>query len=333
MPLTAIGCAVVYALVLWWVSTGAILWLDRRPKRTHGWSLSLLAVVAAVGLIAFLSSLRQATPVGAVIGFTSALALWGWHELSFLTGHVTGPRSAPCPAGAVGWRRFTLAASTLIYHEIALALTAAALLGLSVGQPNRIGALTFLSLLAFRLSAKLNLFCGVPNFSEEFFPDHLRYLTSYIRKSPATLLMPLCVALGAGVVWAEARTAFSPYATPFVVTGFSLLFALGALALLEHGFMMTPLPDAALWRWAMREPVKATPRPLPERRSSIRGFEGVSSARRTPRSEHLRQNHSCSDHRPKREEVSMSKPLDFGAVIVAAIMILGPMALGASGMG
>jgi hypothetical protein len=29
----------------------------------------------------------------------------------------------------------------------------------------------------------------------------------------------------------------------------------------------------------------------------------------------------------------MSKSLDFGAVIVAAIMILGPMALGASGMG
>jgi hypothetical protein len=35
----------------------------------------------------------------------------------------------------------------------------------------------------------------------------------------------------------------------------------------------------------------------------------------------------------KPTEVAMSKPLDFGAVIVAAIMILGPMALGASGMG
>jgi hypothetical protein len=29
----------------------------------------------------------------------------------------------------------------------------------------------------------------------------------------------------------------------------------------------------------------------------------------------------------------MSRPLDFGAVILAAIMILGPMALGASGVG
>jgi putative photosynthetic complex assembly protein 2 len=166
----------------------------------------------------------------------------------------------------VGWRRFKLAASTLIYHEIALALTAVALLGLSLGKPNEIGALTFVSLLAFRLSSKLNLFCGVPNFTEEFFPDHLRYLTSYIRKAPMTLLMPICIALGAGVVWAEARAAFNPYATPFVVTGFSLLFALAVLALVEHGFMIVPLPDAALWRWAMREPRQGTAqRPLPER--------------------------------------------------------------------
>jgi len=266
MPLTAIGCAIVYALVLWWFSTGAILWLDRRPKHTHGWSLGLGGVLAAAALVALLGSLRQATPTGAVIGFTSALGLWGWHELSFLTGHVTGPRTAPCPAGAVGWRRFKLAASTLIYHEIALALTAVALLVVSLGHANMIGALTFLSLLAFRLSSKLNLFFGVPNFTEEFFPDHLRYLTSYIRKAPMTPFMPICIALGAGVVWAEARAAFNPYATGFVVTGFSLLFALGALALVEHGFMILPLPDAALWRWAMREPDKAAPkRTLPER--------------------------------------------------------------------
>jgi putative photosynthetic complex assembly protein 2 len=131
-----------------------------------------------------------------------------------------------------------------------------------------IGALTFLSLLAFRLSSKLNLFFGVPNFTEEFFPDHLRYLTSYIRKAPMTPFMPICIALGAGVVWAEARIAFNPYATGFVVTGFSLLFALGALALVEHGFMILPLPDAALWRWAMREQGKTTP-PRPRPKASI----------------------------------------------------------------
>jgi hypothetical protein len=32
-----------------------------------------------------------------------------------------------------------------------------------------------------------------------------------------------------------------------------LLFALSVLALIEHAFMVLPLPDAALWRWAMRD--------------------------------------------------------------------------------
>jgi hypothetical protein len=29
------------------------------------------------------------------------------------------------------------------------------------------------------------------------------------------------------------------------------MFALTALALIEHLFMVLPLPDTALWRWAM----------------------------------------------------------------------------------
>ena len=35
------------------------------------------------------------------------------------------------------------------------------------------------------------------------------------------------------------------------VTGFTSLFALLALAILEHLSIMTPLQDEALWRWAL----------------------------------------------------------------------------------
>jgi hypothetical protein len=35
-----------------------------------------------------------------------------------------------------------------------------------------------------------------------------------------------------------------------MATGFVLLFTLAALALLEHFFMVLPVQDAALWRWA-----------------------------------------------------------------------------------
>jgi putative photosynthetic complex assembly protein 2 len=42
---------------------------------------------------------------------------------------------------------------------------------------------------------------------------------------------------------------------PASVTGFALLAALTILALLEHWFMVLPLPDQKLWRW-MIPPVK-----------------------------------------------------------------------------
>ena len=35
------------------------------------------------------------------------------------------------------------------------------------------------------------------------------------------------------------------------VIGYSLFTALAALALLEHLFMVVPLPDAKLWRWLL----------------------------------------------------------------------------------
>lgn len=247
----AIGFAVVYALFMWWFSTGAILWLDQRPKQTYRLSLVLGSAVAVAALGGLIVSLKDPSPSGAVLAFTSVIGLWGWHELSFLTGWISGPRTAPCPTGTSEWRRFQLAASTLIYHELALAFTAAAIAAMSWGQPNQVGCWIFLVLFVSRLSAKLNLFLGVPNFSDEFFPDHLRYLTTYLRKRPMNALFPISVVAGLAMGWIEAAVALEPGASAFSVVGFSLLFALTALATLEHAFMILPLPDTALWRWAM----------------------------------------------------------------------------------
>ena len=262
MTVTAIGTALLYTVFLWWFSTGAILWLDRRAPSTYRVSLIGASVVAVLALIGLIATRGAPTPTGAIIGFTCAVLIWGWHELSFLTGLVTGPRVAPCPPGAKGWRRFSAAASTLIYHEIALALTAVVLAALCWGQPNPVGAWTFLILFACRLSAKLNLFLGVPNFAESFLPDHLRHLATYMRKGPASALFPLSVTVGCGVAVALAWRALSSSASEFDLTAYSLMFALTALAMLEHAFMVLPLPDTALWRWAMPASEK-TPPPLP----------------------------------------------------------------------
>jgi putative photosynthetic complex assembly protein 2 len=45
---------------------------------------------------------------------------------------------------------------------------------------------------------------------------------------------------------------------PGDVTGFALLSALTLLALLEHWFMVLPLPDQKLWRWMMPAPKPVT---------------------------------------------------------------------------
>jgi putative photosynthetic complex assembly protein 2 len=251
MTLVAISGAVLFTVGCWWIGTGAILWLDRLPGATYRWSLAGVSVLAAASVYGLIANLNNVTPSGAVLGFICALGVWSWHELSFLTGLITGPRTSSCPPEARGWRRFTLATSTLIYHEIALFATALALVAVSWGQPNQIGAATFLVLLIARLSAKLNIFLGVPNFTDTFFPDHLRYLASYLRKSPTNALFPLSIAAGCAVAGAEAWLAFHPGAAAFESIGFSLLFALTSLAVIEHAFMVLPVHDAALWRWAL----------------------------------------------------------------------------------
>ena len=257
MPFASIASAVLYTVFLWWFSTGAILWLDRLPKRTFRWSLVLASVLAIASVYGLVVSRGDPTPAGALCAFTCALGVWGWHETSFLMGLITGPRTTRCPPEATGWRRFTLAAATLIYHEAALVLTAGAILALTWGAANQVGLWTFAVLLAARLSAKFNIFLGVPNFTEEFFPEQLRYLTSYLRKGPTNALFPVSISAGVALAGAQGWLALDPGAGAFATTGAALIFALTALALLEHAFMVLPVPDAALWRWA----VPAGPKP------------------------------------------------------------------------
>jgi putative photosynthetic complex assembly protein 2 len=251
MILSAVGSAVLYTVFLWWFSTGAILWLDRRPSKTYRWSLIAGTAIAVAAIYGLVSSLSDASPTGAVLAFSCALGLWGWHELSFLTGLISGPRRAACPPGATSWRRFGLAASTLIYHEIALAVTVAAIVAVSWNQANQIGCWTFCVLFGARLSAKLNLFLGVPNFSADFFPEHMRHLTSYLRKGPMSVLFPISILAGGALAWTETAVFLKPGGNLFDVVGFALVFALTALAILEHAFMVLPLQDSKLWRWAL----------------------------------------------------------------------------------
>lgn len=244
----------LFALVMWFIGTGAVVWLDSRPRATFRTSFNLAGLVALAATGAVWWSARDADWDGAYIGFAAAILIWGWHEMGFLMGFVAGPNRAPCPAGVTGGARFRLAAATVIHHEIAIAANAVLLFALTRGHANQAAPLTFLLLFVLRLSAKFNLFLGVPNLSDEVFPAHLAYLKSYFRTCAMNPLFPLSVAASAAVAaWAWIAAEAAPARSGAAVTG-TLLAGLAILGAVEHLFLVLPLRDARMFRWAQPAP-------------------------------------------------------------------------------
>jgi len=242
---------VLYALFVWWFSTGVVLYLDGLPPRTFRWSFGGATLLLVLGLALVDASGDDPTRGGAYLSFTGALLIWAWNEIGFLVGFVTGSRTAPCPPGCAGWRHFRHAAETILHHELAIAACAVAVVLVSWDAPNRIGALTFLALWAMRLSTKLNIYLGVPNLNEDFLPDHLRHLTHFFRRRPMNGLFPVSVTL-ATLATAAAVQRAAAAGDPFEGTGFALVAALLALGTIEHWFLVLPLPSEALFRWGLR---------------------------------------------------------------------------------
>jgi putative photosynthetic complex assembly protein 2 len=249
--MAAYGLPVLYTLLLWWFSTGVILYLDRLNRSTFKWSL--LGATALLAICVWGSAVTSAdsTASGAYLAFACGLLIWGWQLLSFYTGYLTGPRKTACQAEWTGWRRFVEAVRTSLYHELAVCLSAVVLLVLAWGQPNQMALWTFLVLWWMHQSAKLNVYFGAANLGEELLPEHLRYLRTYMTRRPMNLLFPLSVTLSTILTCLLAQKAAAPGATPFEIAGFTMLATLMALAILEHWFLVIPLETSALWRWAV----------------------------------------------------------------------------------
>ncbi len=249
--MTEFALPLLFATVLWFVATGFVLWLDKLPSHTWPVSITLASVASGFAMGGIIATAEETSAWAAYVAFACALVLWGWHELSFLMGFVTGPNRNPCPPDARGWRRFRLAASTLIYHEVAMFVCLLVMAAATWGKPNQTATLTFLLLFVMRLSAKFNIFAGVPHLSIEMMPDHMRYLASYFRIAPPRWFFILSVSGIAVLAAWLADLALSSRGG--IATGYALAFALVALAFLEHGFLVVPWQDTAIFRWAMPE--------------------------------------------------------------------------------
>lgn len=246
------GWPALYTLLLWWLSTGVILYLNGLPRPTHKWTMAAATVLLALALVTVAATARHTGVADAYLSFTAALAVWAWQEVGFLLGYVTGPRRSACPAQARGWARAGHAVMAILYHELALVVLAGAVLALSWGQPNQVACWTFGVLWLMRLSAKLNVFLGVRNLNEQFLPDHLRYMHSYFRQRPGNAWFPVSVVVVTALAVVAWRQALQPGQGAFGTAAHSLVAMLLSLALLEHWFMVLPLPSDKLWTWGLR---------------------------------------------------------------------------------
>ena len=238
-------------VAIWFIATGLIAWADNRERTTFSRSLMIGSAGGIAGLVIILIASLSAEVWAVYLAFVGALMVWGWHELSFLTGAAAGPRRGPSDPGLTGVARFRQAAATVMHHEVALALTALLLISLSWDAPNQIGATVFVLMFAMRLVSKINLFVGVPNSTSEMLPDHLAYLKTYFGRNRLTLLLAVSIAGIAGVTYGFAALALAAPVGSAAMVGASLLFTLSLLGVLEHLFLALPFRDGMLWGWAL----------------------------------------------------------------------------------
>ena len=245
--------ALGFAIFIWWFSTGIVILLNRMSRTTVVLSLALSSLLGVASLVGLAHTAQQTGVAGAYCAFTCALLAWGWNELSFLTGWITGPRTTALPQGAIGWQRFVQSLRAVLWHELAILLVGCAIVVITWDAPNQVGTGTYLVLWIMRTSAKLNLFFGVRNLSEEFLPAHLAYLESFFRRRRLNAFFPFAVALASLCLWWLVSYASSPFASQAQAVGAVLVGTMLALAILEHLMLVLPLDTTALWRWALRK--------------------------------------------------------------------------------
>jgi len=242
----------IFTLFIWWFSTGAILFLNGLPSRTFKWTMLGTSVVLVAALAGLGLTRDDTTVIGAYLAFTSGIMVWAWQEVAFLLGYVTGPRRTPCPPESSGWERAGYAFMAVMHHELALVGLGLAVVALTWGGENPTGLWTFMILWVMRQSAKLNVFLGVRNLNEGFLPIHLKYLQTYFARRAMNRLFPVSVIVStvvAAMIW-QAATATG--ITAFDATALTFAATMLTLAVLEHWFMVLPLPFEVMWNWGLK---------------------------------------------------------------------------------
>jgi putative photosynthetic complex assembly protein 2 len=249
----------LYAVAVWWAGTALIFVLDQLSPRSFRRSFAIASLVLFAALWCIVDLADRRTVGAAYAGFTCGVLVWAWQELAFLTGLVTGPNRESLPEGCTGWPRFRRAVMAILHHELTILALGLALLALLWRAENSVALHTYALLWIMRQSAKLNVFLGARNLGEGMMPPHLAYIGSYFRRRRMNALFPFSILGGLALtVFLGVRAAGGD---AFEMTAYTLLTTMSALAVLEHVFLMAPLPLDGLWTWGRPAPQPVALRP------------------------------------------------------------------------
>jgi putative photosynthetic complex assembly protein 2 len=235
---------ILTTILFWTMFTVVLLVLNRSGKTVSRIALvgSMLTVFALAHYQLWV--VRNDLSVGGIYwAFICAMTIWVWHELAFFSGVITGPWRKACPPNVHGWKRFGYALATHLYHGIAVLVEIFILWWLQREAANWFGLLTFALCWSLLLSAKINVFLGVPNLQVTWFPEHLRYLATFWKKKSYNLFFVFSVVVTtilAIVLWIQANR----LAPTDPAIGVSFLAGLATLGVIEHWMLIIPAPGS-----------------------------------------------------------------------------------------
>jgi len=305
--------SVVAAIFIWWGATGIIIYLCGR----RAWRPWVFGVVTLAQPFAFwqMVATRDSHDVGGVFAqFFWAIIIWSWIETSYYSGLIVGRKNIPeIEPGTPTSLRFRRAVAANLYHELMIIGLSIAVIIVGWGGSNETGLWTFMILHWTHQSAKINIFLGINNLTTDYLPDNLKYMAQYFTQKPLNSFFPFSATISTIIATALFISAAQTN-TAGEQVGQALLFVLMVAAVIEHWWLVTPVPSKA-WDWALKSRKADEQQQLP----TIQVVCGYLGSGKTTLIRHLL---------PQFDERVAVLVNDFGAVGIDAELIRGDNAAG-----
>jgi putative photosynthetic complex assembly protein 2 len=242
--LRAFGRAAVMVTLFWWLATGVIFMAQRQGTAALvGTGLSTLLL--GWSLWTLVRTREQLDTRGATLNFLAGGLAWAWVTTVFLAGYIVGPPVTEPIAEPGSWAMALDAIHATLYSDVTgLLMLAAVALATGHGS-NRVGLWTYMVFWGAQQSAKLNIFFGVVNPGDQFFPPHLEFLVWYFGPRENQWLVYASVLLLGSTAWWSGREALRAR-SDYPRIGCAVMATLLGLAALEHVVLALPL-SLPLW--------------------------------------------------------------------------------------